>query len=79
MLIGVAAKSRKLCSTGRQIQSFWGRQARNPYQCDHAFIDVASAQLVADCQVLPYEPVRELSDHSPLLLLLEDVGTQEVG
>jgi exonuclease III len=57
-----------------EFRSVWRKQDRNPYQCDHAFTDVASSQQIADCKILPYEPVRELSDHSPLLLVLAEGG-----
>jgi len=57
---------------GGEIQSFWGHQAKNPYQCDHAFTDPSSSGQVSSCHILPYDPVREFSDHSPLLLVLHD-------
>jgi exonuclease III len=55
---------------GREQQSFWGRQARNPYQCDHFFVDPGAADLVAECTVVDNPSVRSLSDHGPLRLVL---------
>ena len=54
---------------GREVQSFWGRQAKEPYQCDHIFTDAATGQaLIRDCVVIDNPDVRVLSDHGPLRL-----------
>jgi endonuclease/exonuclease/phosphatase family metal-dependent hydrolase len=57
---------------GREIQSFWGHQAREPYQCDHIFTDRTTAERghVRDCIVVDNPEVRALSDHGPLRLQL---------
>lgn len=54
----------------RECQSFWGHQAKNPYQCDHAFVDRASAPWAVTCRIVDSGSVRALSDHGPLLLEL---------
>ena len=57
---------------GREIQSFWGHQAREPYQCDHFFTDKTTAEhgQVRDCVVVDNPQVRAFSDHGPLFLEL---------
>lgn len=56
---------------GREVQSFWGQQARNHYQCDHLFVDRSTAPLIAECTVIDNRDVRFLSDHGPLRLYLD--------
>jgi integron integrase len=63
----------------RECQSFWGHQTKNPYQCDHVFVDVASGSSVLKCDVVDNESVRALSDHGPLTLELREVGPQRAG
>lgn len=53
---------------GKEVQSFWGHQALNEYQCDHFFVDGARAERVASCEVLSNDLVRTLSDHGPIVL-----------
>ena len=57
---------------GREVQSFWGHQTREAYQCDHFFTDRATADLgqVLNCVVVDNPQVRVLSDHGPLRLEL---------
>jgi endonuclease/exonuclease/phosphatase family metal-dependent hydrolase len=56
---------------GRETQTFWGRQAKNPYQCDHFFADPTTLKSIRRCEVIEYEPVREYSDHAPIQLTIE--------
>ena len=63
----------------RECQSFWGHQAKNPYQCDHAFVDVASASSVSKCDIIDNESIRALSDHGPLRLELREDQSQPAG
>jgi len=54
---------------GREVQSFWGRQAKEAYQCDHIFTDpITGTGLVRDCTIIDNPEVRSLSDHGPLRL-----------
>lgn len=56
---------------GREVQSFWGRQAKEAYQCDHIFTDTKTGEgLIRDCTVIDNAEVRALSDHGPLRLEL---------
>ena len=57
---------------GREIQTFWGHQAREAYQCDHVFTDTVTAEQghVRDCVVVDNPLVRALSDHGPVRLQL---------
>jgi endonuclease/exonuclease/phosphatase family metal-dependent hydrolase len=57
---------------GREIQSFWGHQTREAYQCDHFFTDKTTAERgeILNCVVLDNPQVRALSDHGPLRLEL---------
>ncbi len=56
---------------GREVQSFWGHQAKNPYQVDHVFVDAPGAAKIRSCEVIDDERVRALSDHGPLLLVID--------
>ena len=54
---------------GREVQSFWGRQAKEAYQCDHIFTDTTTGEgLIRACAVIDNAEVRALSDHGPLRL-----------
>lgn len=55
---------------GREIQSFWGRQARHEYQCDHLFTDTETARLVQSCAIVSSPTIHDLSDHAPMVLEL---------
>ena len=55
---------------GKEVQSFWGRQAQNKYQCDHFFADAGTDTVVTICHVVDNSDVRHLSDHGPVLLEL---------
>ena len=57
---------------GKEVQSFWGPQAKNPYQCDHLFVDGITAGRVVACDVLELPTNPAFSDHSPILLKLDD-------
>jgi endonuclease/exonuclease/phosphatase family metal-dependent hydrolase len=52
----------------REAQSFWGHQAKAPYQDDHIFTSLGLAQSVRACQVHDDPDIRALSDHGPLTL-----------
>lgn len=58
---------------GREVQSFWGKKAKEPYQDDHFFIGETWASRVQSCSVVDNEIVRRVSDHGPVVLEL-DVG-----
>lgn len=60
---------------GREIQSFWGRQTKEPYQDDHLFITKTWSKRVLSCSVIDNEFVRRVSDHGPLLLELDANAT----
>ena len=53
---------------GKEVQSFWGHQALNAYQCDHFFVDRAGAARVVSCEVIASDLVKTLSDHGPVVL-----------
>jgi endonuclease/exonuclease/phosphatase family metal-dependent hydrolase len=57
---------------GREVQTFWGHQAREPYQCDHFFVDMQTARRgqIQKCVVVDTARVRALSDHGLLRLEL---------
>jgi endonuclease/exonuclease/phosphatase family metal-dependent hydrolase len=56
----------------REVTSFWGHQApKAGIQDDHLFIDAASASQVLSCEVVDNNEVRRLSDHGPLLLVID--------
>jgi len=54
---------------GKEIQSFWGRQAKNPYQCDHLFVDAATGLTSPICGIVDNPVLRDLSDHGPIELV----------
>jgi endonuclease/exonuclease/phosphatase family metal-dependent hydrolase len=57
---------------GREVTSFWGHQApKGGIQDDHLFIDGASASRVLSCDVVDNTEVRRLSDHGPLVLVID--------
>jgi exonuclease III len=53
-------------------QSFFGRNTKYKYQDDHLFVSENLKEQLISCDVLDYEPVRRLSDHSPVLM---NIGT----
>lgn len=55
---------------GREVQTFWGHQAKEKYQDDHFFLSESWAARVRSCQVVDNETVRELSDHAAVVLEL---------
>lgn len=57
----------------REVQSFWGKKAKELYQDDHFFISKTWASRVLSCEVKDNEIVRRVSDHGPVVLEL-DVG-----
>lgn len=58
----------------REVQSFWGRQAKEPYQDDHFFVSKSWAPGVLSCEIKDNEIVRRVSDHGPVVLELNDAG-----
>lgn len=54
----------------REVQSFWGHQAKEAYQLDHFFVDRTSAARVRSCEVVTTEETRSMSDHSPVVIEL---------
>lgn len=59
---------------GCEIQSFWGRQAKEQYQDDHFFVSKSWASRVRLCSVVDNDTVRRVSDHGPVVLELEVVA-----
>ena len=57
---------------GKEVQSFWGPQAQNEYQCDHFLADGKTDASVTTCRVVDNADVRRLSDHGPILLELRE-------
>jgi endonuclease/exonuclease/phosphatase family metal-dependent hydrolase len=53
---------------GKETQSFWGHNAKEPYQLDHFFIPKSEAASVRDCRIIDNLDTRRLSDHGPILL-----------
>lgn len=51
----------------REVQSFWGHQAKEPYQCDHLFTDKSTSDSVVKCFIVDNPIVRALSDHGPVV------------
>lgn len=56
---------------GRETQSYWGR-AIEKYQLDHFFVPASSRKSVQSCEVLSECELGALSDHSPILMKLEE-------
>ena len=63
---------------GKEVQSFWGHQAREPYQCDHFFADGLTSRQVSNCTITDNVIVRGFSDHGPLILDIEDGSSRAV-
>ena len=59
---------------GREKQSFWGRQAKEPYQDDHVFVSAGWADRVTSCDIVDNEVVRRLSDHGPVVFEVDVKG-----
>jgi exonuclease III len=56
-------------------QTFFGIQAKNPYQDDHLFINEDSKERLKSCTVLEYkEPLSLYSDHVPVIIDLNIEG-----
>ena len=55
-----------------EVQSFWGHQAKEAYQCDHLFVDHQTRGSVHECQIIDNLTVRALSDHSPIRVQSDD-------
>ncbi len=56
---------------GREVQSFWGKQAKEKYQDDHFFLSQRWAPRVRTCEVVDNDLVRRVSDHGPVVLELD--------
>lgn len=56
---------------GKEVQSFWGRQAKEAYQDDHFFVSESWAGRVRECRVVDDAVVRRVSDHGPVVLEIE--------
>jgi hypothetical protein len=54
----------------KEVQSFWGHQAKHAYQCDHLFCDQISASTLSSCSIIDDPQVRSFSDHGPIQLEL---------
>jgi len=59
----------------KEVQSFWGHQAKEPYQCDHLVTDKSTSEFVVNCSVIDNQTIRELSDHGPIVVTLQDTTT----
>lgn len=56
---------------GREIQTFFGKGVKNPFQNDHLFIDESSKDRLKSCEILEYkEPLNLFSDHVPIVMKL---------
>ncbi len=71
-------ESRSFCDChwrqhGKEVQSFWGHQTKNPYQCDHYFVDAETINEVKDCHIIDNSDVRHLSDHGPIYLDVNEI------
>lgn len=53
---------------GKEVQSFWGQQARHAYQCDHFLVDTVTDEGTVDCKIVDNAQVRGFSDHGPIYL-----------
>lgn len=53
---------------GREVQTFWGHQAKQAYQLDHFFIEGEGEARVRSCAVVTTDETKRLSDHSPVIL-----------
>lgn len=54
---------------GRDVQSFWGHQAKAAYQDDHIFTSNALGTFVRHCKVIDTPETRRLSDHGAAVVL----------
>jgi len=57
---------------GKEVQTFWGHQAKEAYQDDHFFVSKAWAEKVRECRVVDDAVVRRVSDHGPVVLELAE-------
>jgi endonuclease/exonuclease/phosphatase family metal-dependent hydrolase len=55
----------------KEVQTFWGRQAKESYQLDHVFVAQSWASRVRACNVVDNATVRQVSDHAPVVLDLD--------
>jgi endonuclease/exonuclease/phosphatase family metal-dependent hydrolase len=72
---GLAARGFQDChwmKNQREVQSFWGHQAKEAYQCDHLFADESTSDFVITCGVIDNPTVRALSDHGPISVTLHN-------
>lgn len=53
---------------GKEVQSFWGQQAKEAYQLDHLFVPAAQRESVRKCWIVDDEATRRLSDHGPIVV-----------
>lgn len=49
-------------------QTFWGKKTKYPYQDDHLFVSEGLADQIISYDVLDYESIKTLSDHTPVLM-----------
>ncbi len=54
----------------KEVQSFWGRQAKEAYQDDHFFVSKTDVASVLDCRIIDNSDTRRLNDHGPIILHL---------
>jgi len=54
----------------REKQSYWSKRTKEPYQDDHFFAPEDWASRIVSCDVLSYDPVSGISDHSPVELVM---------
>ncbi len=57
---------------GREQQSFWRDEGALPLQDDHIFVNETWGAKVSQCSVIDNAEVRRLSDHGPVLLVVDE-------
>jgi endonuclease/exonuclease/phosphatase family metal-dependent hydrolase len=57
----------------REQRTYWPgcRDAGKPFQADHIFVSTDLQERVRSCTVLDYEAFRGISDHTPIILVID--------
>lgn len=61
---------------GREVQSFWGHQAKTAYQDDHIFTSSEIGARISACGIIDTPEARRFSDHGPVVL---EIGEAAAG
>lgn len=56
---------------GKEERTYWSKRTAEPYQDDHIFVPADWKNRIVRCDVLPYDPIRGMSDHGPIELNLD--------